>query len=295
MKKIKFIAALTCAVILCVSVSGCLFQRQETERPIISNTYVYDAESDDYFVNLSKECMQSIVEINVPVSSTKSYKGSGVIIYISSTRTYIITNNHVVSGESLTEDYNVFVKLPNESGDGLKAEVLYRTNKPYSSINPFNVVTSDLAIIAIDKQSAHTVCKYSVDELKYGQHVLAVGNGLGYGTSVCDGLIGNPSLRLVTYKSAGSSIKTFDNYVIQSSAPINSGNSGGGLFDMKARLIGINTFKAVTAAPGDDSSNVYAEGISFTLPMSHVKEFVDKWNETQEGVSNGQVIKMTKG
>ena len=290
MKKIKLIAALMPVVMLIVFCGGCnIFQsRQAAERPLIQNTYVYDADKDDYLIGLAAECMQSSVAITTTIGG-EAYAGSGVVIGMSATRTYIITNNHVVSGESLNANLSsitVKVTQPNIAGTST-ATILDRT---------LTDPTSDLAIIWVAKETSHTSCKYSVDALKYGQHVLAVGNGLGYGVSVCDGLVSNPLYHLVNYDTSVKPKKlVFESDVIQISAPINSGNSGGGLFDMKANLIGINTFKAVNAAPGDKSSNVYADSISFTLPMQHVYDYVDKWNKSQDGKPNPEIITMTKG
>ena len=272
------------AAVFMTAASGCfLFERSEPKEPPAPVEYTFTYGQDkDYLVGVAAIALKSTVEITATVSG-KSYAGTGVIIGVkpgnaASAYTYIITNNHVVSGENLNaQNADVQVAMPGDydkSGKLIwkKATVLAKTN---------NDVSSDLAIIRIPYVKAHfegdspayMPCVYSDAELKYGQHILAAGNALNYGTSVCDGIVSNPSLGISTTKFKGT--------VIMVSAPINSGNSGGGVWDMEARLVGINTFKAVTDAPGDDSeskSSVYADGMGFALKMSQVKKYVDDYN-----------------
>ena len=261
MNKKKVLAAFIALIMVFAVLSGCEGQRT----PVVYNLYY--SKDDDFLIGVAAAAIESTVEIRAEVSGS-NYAGSGVIVATSSSKTFIITNNHVVCGSSGTTPGTVYVYAAGAEHTVLtrqKADVLWALKDDMDK-------KGDLALISVSKKSSHAAATYSVEELSFGQHILAVGNALDYGTSVCDGIISNPSLKLDEKKY------NYEGNVIQITAPINSGNSGGGLFDMKARLIGINTFKATAQSPDDKEQRVFAEGISFSIRMSDVKDFVDRYN-----------------
>ena len=102
-----------------------------------------------------------------------------------------------------------------------------------------------------------------------GESVVALGNALGYGVSVSAGIISIPEFK--------SYYSIYGYNMIQTDCPINSGNSGGALFDAEGNVIGINTL----GFGGEGYDNV-----SWAIPASFAVEFVGSVNS---GVSSGQV------
>ena len=136
--------------------------------------------------------------------------GSGVIY---DPNGYIVTNYHVAD-ETCT---SITVVL--YDGSQYQAQYIYGDE------------LSDLAVIKIKK----TNCDYAVfgnsDQMTYGDMVLAIGNPQGLGLSVTDGIISRPGESV----TIGNSTMT----LLRTSAAVNSGNSGGGLFNLNGELIGI--------------------------------------------------------
>lgn len=148
---------------------------------------------------------------------TSQAAGSGVII---SKDGYIITNNHVV------EDANSIT-------------VTTYDNKQYNATLVGTDPASDIAVIKIDADeelSAATVGDSS--KLQAGDTAVVIGNPLGtLGGTVTDGIISSPSREMV--------INNQSMELIQTNAEINSGNSGGGLFDGNGNLVGIVNAKKI--------------------------------------------------
>ena len=188
---------------------------------------------------IAKECIKSVVVINV-TETTISYgqeyttggAGSGVIYTKDG---YIITNYHVVGANTTTISVTLY--------DGSVYDAKYIYGDEYV----------DLAVIKIEKND----CDYAVigdfEQMQLGDEVLAIGNPLGYGLSVTNGII-SALERQVTIENTTMTL-------LQTSAAINSGNSGGGLFNMKGELIGI-----VNAKVGGTS----VEGMGFAIPSTTV-------------------------
>lgn len=188
----------------------------------------------------------SVVEIVTEVTSTQygmfggtytsQAAGSGVII---SKDGYIITNNHVV------EDANSIT-------------VTTYDNKQYNATLVGTDPASDIAVIKIDTDeelSAATVGDSS--KLQAGDTAVVIGNPLGtLGGTVTDGIISSPSREMV--------INNQSMELIQTNAEINSGNSGGGLFDGNGNLVGIVNAKD----SGTTSSGTVIEGIGFAIPIN---------------------------
>ena len=186
----------------------------------------------------------SVVVIDVMVttgssifgSQTSTGSGSGVII---SADGYIITCHHVV--ENATE-----VQVTLNSGTKYEA-TLIGSDK-----------ASDLAIIKIEPKETLTYVEQGCSsDLVVGEQVVAIGNPLGtLGGTVTDGIISATERNIQT--SDGGVMK-----LLQTNAAINSGNSGGGLFNLDGQLIGI--VNAKYAAEG-------VEGLAFAIPIDSAYE-----------------------
>lgn len=146
---------------------------------------------------------------------------------------YIITNHHVIAEAS-----ELAVALPD--GTMHLAKLVGADSK------------SDLALLKIDMAGLKPIALADINDVAVGDVVLAIGNPLGVGQTVTQGIVS-----AVVRRGANP----VDNY-IQTDAAINPGNSGGALTDTAGRLVGINTL-ILSHAGG-------SEGIGFAIPVDLV-------------------------
>lgn len=181
----------------------------------------------------------------------QSGAGSGVII---SQDGYILTCAHVVSGATS-------IKVQLNSGDTYDATIVGSDS------------TSDIAVIKIEATGLTPAVIGDSDALAVGETVVAVGNPLGtLSNSVTDGIISALN-REVT-------VEDNDMTLMQTSASISPGNSGGGLFNANGELIGVVNAK---------SSYSEAEGIGFAIPINSAMSIA------QELIQNGSVARPALG
>src|SRR5207253_5679140 len=165
--------------------------------------------------------------------------GSGVIV---NTDGYILTNNHVVEDADeikvdLTDDRTLTAKLVG-------------TDEP-----------SDLALLKVTASDLHPIALGNSDGVKVGDVVLAVGNPLGVGQTVTMGIISAKG------RSTGVGDGSYEDF-IQTDAPINHGNSGGALVNLKGQLVGINS--QIMSNTGENI------GIGFAIPSNMAKHVTDQ-------------------
>ncbi|MDF0607439.1 DegQ family serine endoprotease [Wolbachia endosymbiont of Onchocerca gibsoni] len=174
--------------------------------------------------------------------------GSGFIIDKSG---IIVTNYHVIK-----DAQHITVTMNDDTY--FKAEVLGYDAK------------TDLAVLKIkaDKDFSFVTLGNS-DEARVGDMVMAIGNPFGLGGSVSTGII--------SARSRDISIGTMNEF-IQTDAAINRGNSGGPLFDLNGKVIGINT---AIYSPSESGGNV---GIGFAIPSNLAIPVIDK-------LKNGKKVK----
>lgn len=172
----------------------------------------------------------SVVEVRTPFG-----QGSGVIVQPEG---LIVTNDHVVNGASRVE-------VVTASGGSLAAEVL--------ETDEFQ----DLAVLrpAGNPGPGVDLAQDSSGPPAIGQAVFAIGSPFGFQNTVTAGVVS-------AFRDDGG------RPLIQFDAPVNPGNSGGGLFDLKGELIGIPT-SIQSPIPG----NV---GLAFAVPASRVRAMLDR-------------------
>ena len=167
-------------------------------------------------------------------------QGSGVVIAEGG---YVLTNNHVV------EDGNAY-------------QVLLPTGEKVDAALVGADANLDLAVLKVNEQADRLVPVSigSSEAMKVGSTVIAIGNPGGeiLANTVTQGIIS----ALERSSMSGSNTTRNVDY-IQHDAPINSGNSGGGLFDYQGNLIGINTLKY----RGSTYSGSSYEGLGFAIPI----------------------------
>ncbi len=227
---------------------------------------------------IAKEAMPSIVAITntgkvsyqtmwgVQEKDSESC-GSGIIVKQDDKYLYIATNNHVVAdAESLT------VQFCNDKT--VSCEV-----KGTDSADDLAVVKVALKSIDSDTLKAIKVATISKDSdsLEVGQGVIAIGNALGYGQSVTNGIISALG-RTVTVQDEQTGETIVNNNMIQTNAAINPGNSGGALLNAQGEVIGINSAKY---------SDTSVEGFGYAIPMSDAMPIIEQLI-TKEKVDQAQ-------
>lgn len=187
----------------------------------------------------------------------ESSLGSGVIIATTDTELLILTSYHVVENSS-----SVVVKFCNE-------KEVTGSLKSAESAEDLAIVTLKLSDIDSETLSAIKVATICQKEVRVGEGVIAIGNALGYGQSVTSGIVSAVNKDVTV--STGTKLS-----LIQTDAAINSGNSGGGLFNAKGELVGINEAKYTSES---------IEGMCFAIPVSDKAEMIQNLiNETPRPV-----------
>ena len=176
---------------------------------------------------------------------TQQYKtasaGSGIIVGENETELLIVTNNHVIADAE-----SISVQFVDESS--IPALV-----KGTDALNDLAVIVVKLEDIPDETMDAIAYAELGdSDALVIGEGVVAIGNALGFGQSVTNGIV-----------SALNRAVKDDNdntaYLIQTNAAINPGNSGGALVNMHGQVIGINSSKYADEA---------VEGMGFAIPIN---------------------------
>ena len=197
-------------------------------------------------------------EFGTPKERKSSALGSGFII---DEKGIVVTNNHVIQD---AEDIIVRVNGDKE----FKAKVI--------GADPL----SDIAILQLDTKEKFYPVKFGdSDKARIGDWVIAIGNPFGLGGTVTSGII--------SARNRSIGLSRYEDY-IQTDASINSGNSGGPLFDMNGDVIGINT--AILGRSG----NV---GIGFSIPSNSAKIVIDQlieFGETKRGWLGVRIQDVTK-
>lgn len=186
--------------------------------------------------------------------------GSGIIVGKTDDELLIVSNNHVVeSADTLTVTFI----------DGSEAQAQV---KGLDSDMDLAVIAVSLNDLSDDTKNAITVATLgSSDDLKLGEPVIAIGNALGYGQSVTNGIVSALN-REITLENGSTG--TF----IQTNAAINPGNSGGALLNMNGEVIGINSNKiGGTTVEG----MVTVEGMGYAIPITSASPIIADLMERQ--------------
>ena len=177
--------------------------------------------------------------------------GSGVIV---SDDGYILTNNHVIEG---TDE----IKVTLSNGKEYDAELVGRDD------GQSELGGSDLAVIKIDAEELPVLPFGDSDALEVGEWVIAIGTPLNYSQTVTRGIV----------SAKGRTGFTAYGQFIQTDAPINQGNSGGALINIRGELVGINTLIATNSFV---MGNI---GIGFSIPSNLAQQILPQL------IENGKV------
>lgn len=173
--------------------------------------------------------------------------GSGIIVAENENELLIVSNNHVVQGMDTLDVTFIDGSVAQAHIKGTDADM-------------------DLAVIAVSLEDVSEETKNAItiatmgdsDNLKLGMPVIAIGNALGYGQSVTNGIISALD-REMTLDDGSTGI------FIQTNAAINPGNSGGALLNINGEVIGINSNKIAASQ---------VEGMGYAIPISSASPII---------------------
>jgi len=170
--------------------------------------------------------------------------GSGVIVRRDGNKVHVLTNDHVVG-----EAEEISVKLSDQRQFTAR---LVGTDE-----------RKDLALVVFETRDPVPVATLgNSDDLQVGDWVLAVGNPLGFSSTITSGIVS----ALGRHSMPGSNAASFTDY-IQTDAAINQGNSGGALVNIFGEVVGINAW---IASPS--GGNV---GLGFAIPINDAKKDIE--------------------
>lgn len=173
--------------------------------------------------------------------------GSGVVI----AENYVLTNYHVVEGASALEV---------TSGD-----------KTFEAVVAGYDDQLDLAVLKVDSLGIAPVTVGDSDVLNVGDWAICIGNPLSFTGTTTVGVISalNREVTSEAYDIYGRR-DDLKNYMIQTDAAINAGNSGGGMFNVAGELIGVPSLKYT----GSFYSGTSVEGIGMAIPINAAKPLI---------------------
>ena len=206
--------------------------------PSVQMTLVSSADELS-FQEIYAKVIPSIVYIEVYSESSTS-SGTGVIM---TENGYIVTNHHIVANHS-------------------EGWVVLADGSQYEARLVGSDVESDLAVLKINAAGL-TPAQFGIsDQLRVGDTVLAIGNPLG------SELIGTMTEGIVSAIDRDVNVDGYTMNLIQTTAALNPGNSGGALINTAGQVIGITNMKMMS-----DYETI--EGLGFAIPTVWAKEVVD--------------------
>ena len=267
---IKVMAITLCGILVFGGVFGLGYAAQDLIRSLNgqeTNIYVsnrepvevtpvaVDGKTKMSYTELYASNVNSCVSINVSETTNifgqqaqvAASSGSGFII---SKDGYIVTNYHVIAGSSSGTSTAVQVTL--YDGTTYDAEVIGGDEE------------FDIAVLKINADQELTpVVIGSSDDLQVGDDIAVIGNPLGELTfSMSEGIVSTTN-RLINVDGTPFNM-------IQITAAVNSGNSGGPLFNMYGEVVGIVSAKLSSSS----SSEASVEGLGFAIPIDDVQSMI---------------------
>jgi putative serine protease PepD len=187
------------------------------------------------FIRVVNAVSPSVVQIETPAGL-----GSGIVF---DRQGDIVTNAHVV-------------------GTATKFTVTFSDGHQASGTLVGKFLQGDIAVVKVPAGGYRPAVFADSAKLRVGQLAFAVGNPLGFRSSVTQGIVS--ALNRTVPEGNGVTLPN----VIQTSAPINPGNSGGALVDLQGRVIGIPTLGV-----SDPQLGGAAAGIGFAIPSNTAKDY----------------------
>lgn len=190
------------------------------------------------YQQLYTKCLPSTVSITV-VTDEGVGTGTGIVMTEDG---YILTCNHVIA-------------------DGVTCRVTTSEDETYEALLVGGDAQTDLAILKIEAQGLIPAEFGDSDELTVGDEALAIGDPLG------TELRGTLTNGIISAINRNVTVNSYSMTLLQTTAALNSGNSGGPLLNIYGQVVGVNNMKM-------NSTVVTVEGLGFAVPTSVVREIV---------------------
>ncbi|WP_225831051.1 S1C family serine protease [Streptomyces sp. NK08204] len=251
-------AALVCCAALAAGCTSATPARQSSPKTTQPAVPMAASDLQSQYLKVIKEALPSVVQIQ-----TSNELGSGVVY---DGKGHIVTNAHVVGAEKTFK-----VTTAN-------------SEEPFTASLVYSYPEQDLAVVKLDKVPAglRPAVFGNSEKVEVGQIVLAMGSPLGLSSSVTEGIVSATGRTVSETSTDGGTGATIAN-MVQTSAAVNPGNSGGALVDLAGQVIGIPTLAATD--PGLGSS---AAGIGFAIPASTVRTIAGQIVKKGKVVDSGR-------
>ena len=197
------------------------------------------AEAAMSFQDIYKKVSPSVVFIRAATGQGIS-QGTGVVM---SADGYIITNAHVIEGS-------------------FRADVVLEDGGQYEALLVGSDAATDLAVLKIDAQGLTPAEFGDSDQMKVGDVVVAIGNPMG------EELRGTMTDGILSAINRDMEVEGRQMTLLQTTAALNTGNSGGALINDMGQVIGITNMKLM-------AYNSTVEGLGFAIPSRTAKTVVD--------------------
>ena len=203
--------------------------------------------------DIAKKVLPTVVSISVN-STSGSGTGSGSIVQSDATKSYIVTNNHViddaVSGGKVTVEF--------QDGTEITATIKGRD------------IAYDLAVLEISKGNLPTISTGDSSKVLIGDLSVAIGSPLGLSGTVTSGIISALNRPVL----AGSTNQASYIDALQTDAAVNPGNSGGPLVNGQGEMIGVNSaIASLGASSAVTTGNI---GLGFAIPINQAMRVVNE-------------------
>ena len=204
--------------------------------------------ADDSIAGIAQAVLPVVVSIDVS-SSQNAGTGSGFVIRSTDLESFILTNNHVVTG----------------AGDNAEITVTFQDQSQASAEIVGTDASYDLAVLRVERGNLPVAALGNSDDVVVGDATIAIGSPLGLTGTVTSGIVSALN-RPVT---AGDANDISFISAIQTDAAINPGNSGGPLVNSRGEVIGINSAIATTGSSVSGQSG--SIGLGFSIPINQAR------------------------
>lgn len=201
------------------------------------------------------EVSRSVVMIDTYHGNNPESGGSGVLYKQSGDRYYVLTNEHVVTDYE-TGDFGITLFLDETHTIPRQDVTLHGSS-----------VAHDLAVLSFESPEQLPLIEFGSADFKQGEEVYAVGSPLDLPNTVTKGIIS-------AFDRPMEDEYGMDTTMIQHTASINAGNSGGALINWKGELVGINAMSYVDEYVGEG-----IEGLHFAVQIDTIEALVDSLEE----------------
>ena len=203
--------------------------------------------------DIAKKVLPTVVSISVN-STSGSGTGSGSIIQSDASKSYIVTNNHVI------DDAVTSGKVTVEFQDGTELTATIKGRD----------IAYDLAVLEIAKGNLPTMSIGDSSQVLIGDLSVAIGSPLGLSGTVTSGIISALNRPVL----AGSTNQASYIDALQTDAAVNPGNSGGPLVNGQGEMIGVNS--AIASLGASSSGTTGNIGLGFAIPINQAMRVVNE-------------------